>query len=165
MQITTKGDLVIAALRKIGVVSDATLTDMDPQSLEDGVIDLETMILEWYENGNGIHTGYKFSPDDTPIDQGEEHGINKNAINAVIYNLATRIAPDYQIQPLDKVINTASYGKELLMRKCSIKRARKARSHYPNGFPVGSGNRLATTNGYRYFHRINKNAKDTDPDC
>lgn len=39
MQITTKGELVVAALRKLGVASDATLTDIEPQSLEDGVVD------------------------------------------------------------------------------------------------------------------------------
>lgn len=112
MQITTKGELVVAALRKIGVASDATLTDIEPQSLEDGVNDLEAMLFGWYEDGKGIITGYQFAPDDTPIDQGDEHGINKSAISAVIYNLALRLAPDYQITPLDKVITTARYEKE-----------------------------------------------------
>ncbi len=35
----TKGDLVLAALRKLGVASNATLTDVEPQSMEDGVND------------------------------------------------------------------------------------------------------------------------------
>ncbi|HGN0078301.1 TPA: packaged DNA stabilization gp4 family protein [Proteus mirabilis] len=165
MQITTKGELVVAALRKLGVASDATLTDIEPQSLEDGVVDLESMMHEWFEDGAGIHTGYKFADEDTPIDQGDEHGLNKQAINAVIYNLATRIAPDYQIAPLDKVITTARYGKERLMRSCALKRAKNARSHHPDGFPIGSGNRLLTITGQRYFHRRKPNAKDPDTSC
>lgn len=164
MQILTKGELVVAALRKIGVASDATLTDIEPQSLEDGVNDLEAMMFEWYEDGKGIITGYKFAPDDTPIDQGDDHCISKAAISAVIYNLALRIAPDYQIAPLDKVITTARYGKERLLRTVSLRKAREARSHYPNGFPIGSGNRLATMNGYRYFHRSKDNAEDSGSD-
>lgn len=164
MQITTKGELVVAALRKIGVASDATLTDIEPQSLEDGVNDLEAMLFGWYEDGKGIITGYQFAPDDTPIDQGDEHGINKSAISAVIYNLALRLAPDYQITPLDKVITTARYEKERLLRVASLRKAREARSHYPAGFPIGSGNRLATMNGYRYFHGSKANAKDPDTD-
>ncbi len=37
MNLTTKGDLVLAALRKIGIASNATQTDVEPQSVEDGV--------------------------------------------------------------------------------------------------------------------------------
>ncbi len=47
MNLTTKGDLVLAALRKLGVASNATLTDVEPQSMEDGVNDLEMMMAEW----------------------------------------------------------------------------------------------------------------------
>lgn len=51
MQIKTKGDLVRAALRKLGVASDATLTDVEPQSMQDAVDDLEAMMAEWYQDG------------------------------------------------------------------------------------------------------------------
>ncbi|HBM1701450.1 TPA: hypothetical protein LUJ01_004500, partial [Salmonella enterica subsp. enterica] len=50
MQIKTKGDLVRAALRKLGVASDATLTDVEPQSMQDAVDDLEAMMAEWYQD-------------------------------------------------------------------------------------------------------------------
>ncbi len=51
MQIKTKGDLARAALRKLGVASDATLTDIEPQSMQDAVDDLEAMMAEWYQDG------------------------------------------------------------------------------------------------------------------
>ena len=39
----TKGDLVLKALRKAGLYSNATLTDADPQAIEDAINDLEDM--------------------------------------------------------------------------------------------------------------------------
>lgn len=158
----TKAELVIAALRKIGVASNATLTDVEPQSIEDGVTDLESMLLEWWEAGEGIEVGYSFFKDDEPSDVGDDHCIYPHAVSAVYFNLALRIAPDYQIEPTMKVVTTARYGKERLMRNYSLKRARKAKQHYPNGFPVGSGNRLATMSGHRFFHRSKKDANSTD---
>lgn len=74
MNITTKGDLVLAALRKIGIASNATLTDVEPQSVEDGVNDLEMMMAEWFQDGNGIDAGYVFTPEDTPVDPGDPTG-------------------------------------------------------------------------------------------
>ena len=51
MQIKTKGDIVRAALRKLGIASNATLTDVEPESVQDAVDDLEAMMAEWYEDG------------------------------------------------------------------------------------------------------------------
>lgn len=76
MQIKTKGDLVRAALRKLGVASDATLTDVEPQSMQDAVDDLEAMMAEWYQDGKGIITGYVFSDDDNPPAEGDDHGLD-----------------------------------------------------------------------------------------
>lgn len=102
MNITTKGDLVLAALRKIGIASNATLTDVEPQSVEDGVNDLEMMMAEWFQNGNGIDAGYVFTPDDTPVDPGDLHGMKTSSLSAVTHNLAVRIAPDYEVEPPSK---------------------------------------------------------------
>ena len=41
----TKGDLVLKALRKAGLYSNATLTDADPQAIEDAINDLEDMMV------------------------------------------------------------------------------------------------------------------------
>ncbi|WP_348250999.1 packaged DNA stabilization gp4 family protein, partial [Salmonella enterica] len=49
MQIKTKGDLARAGLRKLGVGSDATLTDIEAQSMQDAVDDLEAMMAEWHQ--------------------------------------------------------------------------------------------------------------------
>lgn len=149
MQIATKGDIVRAALRKLGVASDATLTDVEPQSIQDGVDDLETMMAEWYQDGNGIITGYEFTDPDNPPAEGDDHGMRSSAVSAVVFNLACRIAPDYAIEPTAKVITTARNGKELLVKNTALSRAKRA--PYPSRMPIGSGNSFATLNGWHYF--------------
>ncbi|MDX7487200.1 packaged DNA stabilization gp4 family protein [Serratia marcescens] len=156
MNLTTKGDLVLAALRKIGIASNATLTDVEPQSVEDGVNDLEMMMAEWREDpAAGIDIGYRFAADDEPAMVGDDHGLKTAHLSAVYHNLALRIAPDYEIEPLAKVVTTARYGKELLVKSSALKRAKKVyrEAGYPNRMPIGSGNRIPTYNGHHYFHR------------
>jgi len=158
MNLTTKGDLVLAALRKLGVASNATLTDVEPQSMEDGLNDLEMMMAEWLEGGEdtpGIDAGYIFSADDTPPNPGDAHGLATGKLSAVFHNLAIRIAPDYAVEPTAKIITTARYGKERLIKLSAMSRASsaKCKSGYPNRMPVGSGNRLATYNGWNFYRR------------
>lgn len=149
MQIKTKGDLVRAALRKLGVASDATLTDVDPQSIQDGVDDLESMMAEWYQDGKGIITGYVFSDDENPPAEGDDHGLRSSAVSAVFHNLACRIAPDYALEATAKILTSAKNGKELLYKQTAISRAK--RYPYPNRMPIGSGNSFASLNGWHFY--------------
>lgn len=149
MNLTTKGDIVRAALRKLGVASDATLTDAEPQSMQDGVEDLELMMAEWYQDGKGIITGYVFSADDEPPLDGDSHGMKASSVSAVMHNLALRIAPDYEVEPSAKIVTTARYGKELLYKLSATSRAK--RTGYPSRMPVGSGNRGVTLNSVNYY--------------
>lgn len=157
MNLNTKGDLVNAALRKLGIASNATLTDAEPQSVEDAVNDLEMMMAEWLggDDSPGIDVGYAFADVDVAPTTGDDHGMKNNAMNAVITNLACRIAPDYVVEPTSKLVMTARYGKEQLVKLSAMSRAKsaKCKAGYPNRMPIGSGNRLATTNGWNYFHR------------
>lgn len=154
MSLKTKGDLVNAALRKLGIASDATLTDVEPQSVEDAVNDLEMMMAEWYQGGEGIDAGYAFAIDPAEPDPGDEHGMKPQAVSAVVHNLAVRIAPDYAVEPVSKVVMSARNGKELLYKGSAISRARKAgRLGYPNRMPTGSGNRGLAAGNFNFFHR------------
>ncbi|WON77579.1 packaged DNA stabilization gp4 family protein [Serratia sp. UGAL515B_01] len=156
MNILTKGDLVLAALRKIAVASNSTLTDVEPQSIEDAANDLEMMMAEWLQEDtgiSGIDVGYLFSADGEPVDPGDAHGLKKAHIAAVINNLAIRHAPDYAIEAMPKVVTSAAHGKELLQKATAIATAAAAKSTqgYPSRMPVGSGNRLFTRNGVNFF--------------
>lgn len=149
MLIATKGDLIRAALRKLGVASDATLSDVEPQSMQDGVDDLESMMAEWYQDGAGIITGYRFTDPDTPPAEGDEHGLRSSAVSAVYHNIAVRIAPDYAVEPSAKVVMTARHGKELLVKKTAMLRAKRA--PYPSRMPTSSGNSFANLNDWYFF--------------
>lgn len=160
MRIQTKGDLVLAALRKIGVASDATTTDIEPQSLEDAVNDLEMMIAEWLKDGISSLRSYQFSSTDSPPDDGDPHGLDNSTVSAVVHNLALRIAPDYHVAPTDKVISTARYGKERLIKQCTLQKAYRYR--YPARMPIGSGNRWASAINVNFFMG-ETNVNPTDP--
>lgn len=161
MLIATKGDLVRAALRKLAIASNATLTDVEPQSMQDAVDDLETMMAEWYQDGKGIITGYEFADMDNLPAEGDDHGLRSSAVSAVYHNLACRIAPDYSLEATAKIIATAKYGKELLYKQTAIERSKRA--PYPSRMPIGSGNSLATLNGWHYFPGEKPDADSTTP--
>lgn len=159
MLIATKGDLVRAALRKLAIASNATLTDVEPQSMQDAVDDLESMMAEWYQDGKGIITGYVFADPDNPPAEGDDHGLRSSAVSAVYHNLACRIAPDYALEATAKIITTARYGKEQLVKSTAFSRAKRA--PYPNRAPIGSGNSFATLNGWHFFPGEQKDADST----
>lgn len=159
MAITTKGDIVRAALRRLGVASDATLTDVEPQSMQDAVEDLESMMAEWYQNGKGIVTGYAFADADNPPADGQPHGMRTSSVSAVMHNLAVRIAPDYGLDPSAKVVTTARYGKEQLYKITALSRAKRA--PYPSRMPTGSGNSFANLNEWHYYPGEQPNADNS----
>jgi len=117
--------------------------------MQDGVDDLEAMMAEWYQDGKGIITGYEFTAAENPPAEGDGHGMRSSAVSAVLHNLACRIAPDYGMEASAKIITTARYGKEQLLKSSAISRAKRA--SYPSRMPIGSGNNLATMNGWHYF--------------
>ncbi|ANJ92434.1 packaged DNA stabilization gp4 family protein [Serratia plymuthica] len=160
MKLTNKGDLVIAALRKAALASNTSLTDVEPQSLEDGLSDLELMLSEWGlgDDKRGITLGFLFSEPGVDPAPEDLHGLPDFSLNAVITNLAIRMMPDYGIEPPMSLVLKASHGKEGLIK--FLAKQRTPRLAYPNRMPVGSGNRLL--NGPRYFHRKdNDDADDT----
>lgn len=161
MRMRTKGDLVVAALRKVALASNATLTDTEPQSIEDGLNDLELMLAEWRmgTDQRGIDIGYLFSADGIPPMPEDFHGLPDFALNAVILTLATRIITDYGQEPSPTLVTKAMYGKERLVKFLSL--TRTPRMKYPARMPIGSGNR--NPGGSNYFG-VQRNASDPTAD-
>ncbi|QKJ17302.1 packaged DNA stabilization gp4 family protein [Yersinia kristensenii] len=163
MNLTTKGDLVSNALRKGTIASDATLTDVEPQSVADGLLDLEMMMAEWLITPDlGIDVGYIFSEDGVEVAPEDPHGLPAYALNAVILNLALRILPDYAIEGSPSLVTKARFGKETLVKSMFKQRTPKLR--YRNRVPIGSGNRYPNWIGVHFFHNKEEdNADDTTP--
>lgn len=157
----TKADLVVAALRKSALASDATLTDVEPQSLQDGMADLEMMIYEWSEDeaDRVIDTGYNSTPIGQQPETGEPHGVKPQFLNAVILNLAVRLMPDYRTEAMQAIAGMAIAAKANAVRMCR-KRVQPAR--YRRRTPTGSGNRSAGVFGYHYFPDADGNRGEGD---
>lgn len=106
----TKGDIVARALRKIAVASNATLTNIEPESMADGLQDLDDMMAEW--DGTGIRLGYKLTSPQSPDD---DSGIPDFAVRAVSLKLAIVISPDYIRPVMDEVAREADVAFENML--------------------------------------------------
>lgn len=157
----TKADLVMAALRKAALASETTLTDIEPQQMEDGLQDLELMIAEWSGPSGIINTGYipaTYNADgNREIIPESAHGVYDYALNGVILNLAVRMMPDYKSEAGISLQAKAAYSKQVII---NFDKKRKIKSRYRRRTPTGSGNRFATDLGYRYFSGCRDNDDD-----
>lgn len=85
----TKGDLVIRALKMLGVVD--SITSADPEEIQDGLECLDSMVAEW-EN-HGIRIGYILPADGVKTMPDDESGIADTRVLGVASNLAVNMAP------------------------------------------------------------------------
>lgn len=125
MQIKTKGDLVRAALRKLGVASDATLTDVEPQSMQDAIDDLEAMMAEWYQDGKALLPGmyYQMMITRQPKVTTTVFAQAQSAQYSTIW--LAELLRIMRLRATAKIIATAKYGKEL-HKQTAIARAKRA---------------------------------------
>ncbi|MGL5487881.1 MAG: packaged DNA stabilization gp4 family protein [Shewanella sp.] len=143
----TKGDIVRAALRKAAIASNATLTDVEPESMADGLFDLELMMSEL--DGNGIRVGFILAGDNPPQPD-DNSGLPDWALAPVIANLCVYVLPDYVRDANPIIASRAAFGMQTLVKSTANITTPKYR--YPNGWPMGSGNILYRRVGIRYFH-------------
>ena len=87
----TKGELVQSALNEIGI-ADYDF-DIAPEQTESAMRRLDTMIAMWDEKG--IKLGYPVANTANGSSAREDSNIPDSAVEAVITNLAVRIAPSY----------------------------------------------------------------------
>jgi len=93
----TKGDLVEAALTEIGIAGDEF--DVVPEQMEKDMRRLDSMMAEWVNQG--ILLSYPTNSSPNTSEEGTDSNIPDIAIEAVVTNLALRLAPSYgkQVQP------------------------------------------------------------------
>lgn len=87
----TKRQLIVAAFTEIGLGSYDF--DLSADQLEAGLQRLDAMVAQW--SNKGIRLGYTLtaSPEDSNISQ--DSGVAVSAVDAIITNLAIRLAPSY----------------------------------------------------------------------
>lgn len=137
----TKGDLVLKALRKAGLYSNSTLTDADPQAVEDAINDLEDMMAAWQVKG--IELGYLFadSANDVMPLPDDDSGIPAWAYDGVSLKLAVQVCMDNVIQPSDTLLSAADSAYQTICIALTTIPQLERR----NDMPRGSGNKSAFT--------------------
>ena len=87
----TKAQLVYAALAEIGLSNYSF--DLSTDQLDQALARLDAMMGEW--NGRGIRLSYPIAAGPKTINANDDAGIPDWAYEAVITNLAVRLAPSY----------------------------------------------------------------------
>ena len=136
----TKRDIVEQAFEEIGLAS--YVFDMQPQQLDSALRRLDAMMATW--NAKGIRLGYPLpsSPADSDLDQ--DTGVPDNAIEAMILNLAVRVAPGFgkTVSPDTKGNAKRAYN-ELLANSAMPLEMQLGNETIPSG----AGNK-----GWRYYN-------------
>ncbi|SPP31568.1 hypothetical protein ARAF_0702 [Arsenophonus endosymbiont of Aleurodicus floccissimus] len=153
----TKGEIVLFALRKAGIASDATLTAVEPQSVEDGIHDLEDLMAERQIIFGDL--GYQFSAaEENPLPD-DVSGLPRKYKHAIGYQLMLRMLSDYGIEPppRQEVAAATSYD-TLLIDTLSVPSIERR-----GDMPVGQGNKYTTLGTENYYVERGFRAKNTDP--
>ena len=135
--------IVQDAFEEIGVkTAEVALTDDELQS---GIRRCNDMLLEW--DDIGIIVGY------TEVLNGDDVvNVERNAIAAVKYNLAIRLAPSFQKLVGAALAALASGTMEVLMASGTD----LSNIAYPDTLPLGSGNQCANDGTNQRFFPNNK---------
>lgn len=140
---TTMRVIVEDAFEEIGVkTAEVELTGDELQS---GIRRCNDMLTEW--NDTGIIVGYNevLNGDDTV-------NIERNAIGAVKYSLALRLAPSFQKPITTALVTIANSTLEALMASSSD----LSNIAYPDTLPLGSGNQCGSNDTNQRFFPNNK---------
>jgi hypothetical protein len=128
----TKRQLVDAAMAEIGLASYAF--DLMPEQRESALKRLDSLMAEW--NARGLRLGYPVpdNPNDSDIDV--DSNIPDAAWEAVITNLALRLAPSYGKQVNIETKVTARHSLNTILARAALPAEMKLPS-----MPSGAGNK------------------------
>ena len=129
----TKRQFVEAALTEIGLAS--YVFDIQPEQLEYARRRLDAMMADW--NGKGIRLSYPIPASPEQGSLAEETNVPDSANEAVILNLAVRLAPSYgkQIMPDTRLLAKTAYDTVLQRATAPIE------LQFPETLPSGAGNK------------------------
>lgn len=130
----TKRQFINASLEEIGIASYDF--DISPEQYESALRRLDSMMATW--NAKGIRVGYSIptSPENSDLDQ--ETTVPDSANEAIITNLAIKLAPGY-----GKMVSndTKATAKDALNTLAAI-HAMPLELQLPGSMPSGAGNKF-----------------------
>ena len=129
----TKRQFIDAAFEEIGLASYTF--DLQPEQIQSALKRLDAMIASW--NGRGIRIAYPLpsSPDDSDIDAATD--VPDMANEAVITNLAVRLAPSFGRRVMPETLKTAKEAYNTMLMKLAF----PAEQQMPGTMPAGAGNK------------------------
>lgn len=143
----TKRQFITGAFEEIGLAD--YVFDLQPEQLQSALRRLDAMMMEW--NAQGIRLGFPIasSPQDSDLDTPAE--TPDSAWEAVITNLAIRIAPGYgkSVLPDTKIIAKNAFNTLLMRATFPLEK------QFPETMPIGQGNKpWRWVNPYAYVPYI-----------
>ncbi len=151
----TKGEIVLFALRKAGIASDATNTEVEPQSFEDSITDLEDLMAELQITFGDL--GYQFSLDEQPAAD-DASGLPRKYKQVIGYQLMLRMLSDYCIEPTPRQEASAAASYDaLLIDTLSVPPIERR-----GDMPVGQGNKYSSLGADSYYAERGFHAKNAD---
>jgi hypothetical protein len=129
----SKRQFVAAAFEEIGLAAYAF--DLQPQQFESALRRLDAMMASW--NALGIRLGYPLpsSPQFSDLDAQSE--VPDSANEAIITNLAVKIAPGYGKQVMPDTKSTAKETYNTLLSRAAV----PMEQQLPSTMPAGAGNK------------------------
>jgi hypothetical protein len=129
----TKRQFIEGAFEEIGMAN--YVFDLQPEQLQSALRRLDVMMAEW--NAKGIRLRYPIpsSPQDSDLDQ--QSDTPDSAWEAIITNLAVRIAPGYGKAVSPDTKTTAKFGLNTLMQRAAF----PLEQQLPDTMPIGQGNK------------------------
>jgi hypothetical protein len=127
----TKRQFVEEAFAELGMANYTF--DLQPQQLDTALRRLDTMMATW--NAKGIRLGYPLpsSPQDSDLDT--ETQVPDSANEAIVTNLAIRLAPQYGKTVAIDTRTTAKLGYDTLLARATF----PAEQQFPRTLPLGAG--------------------------
>jgi hypothetical protein len=127
----TKRQFVEEAFAELGMANYTF--DLQPQQLDTALRRLDAMMATW--NAKGIRLGYPLpsSPQDSDLDT--ETQVPDSANEAIVANLAIRIAPQYGKTVAIDTRTTAKLGYDTLLARATF----PLEQQFPRTLPLGAG--------------------------
>lgn len=129
----SKRQFIEAAFEEIGLAS--YVFDLQPEQLESAMRRLDAMIADW--NGKGIRLGYPLPTSPQQSDLDEQTYVPDSANQAIITNLAIRIAPGYGKQVMPGTLAVAKSSYDTILSRATF----PMEQQLPRTMPIGAGNK------------------------
>jgi hypothetical protein len=130
------GTRIQRALRLLGVIDPNE--PVEPEDMQNGLLALNAMLRRW--EANGLAVGY------TPISTGSATlTVPDEALEVIDYQLAIRLAPEYDTEPSPTVAATATQLLAELKRDRMVEMPMTQTLDTPHGFRTGKYDTLTDT--------------------